>query len=457
MRSRDLVFVSHANPEDNEFARWLTLKLASLGYRAWSDVTRLLGGEDFWNDIERAIRDNAVKVLYVLSRASNHKDGSLKELKVAQAVQKVSSLEHFVIPLHIDDLPFDDINIELSRLNAVDFANGWAQGLKQLVAKLEKDGVPKDPRFSPDAVRQWWENTFAAESGTAVADELHVSNWFRVRLPDNIHIHRLMGLWGGEPAFSFPTKYLTSLDRNGLLTFAPASDLTVGLGSLKVESTVTIPTRTFLTEGEWAERKENRDVVTYFLRKAWEIFAASRLGAYEMSGGRIAFYFDQQSLPDPEVKFTGVGGRKSRRSLMGYKTVGDGRRNWHFAVSAKPVLHPEPVLMFRNHVLFSDDGRSLWRSSQRMHRARRTQCKQWWNDDWRDRLLAAVSWLANGAPVVSLPLGASVFGELSAQPIEFVSPVSLNEQARDETEAEPEEPYDEDTGDEESAESDGHS
>jgi len=61
---RDLLFISHANPEDNEFARWLTLKLASLGYHAWSDVIRLLGGEDFWRDIEIAIRRHAVKVLY---------------------------------------------------------------------------------------------------------------------------------------------------------------------------------------------------------------------------------------------------------------------------------------------------------------------------------------------------------------------------------------------------------
>lgn len=40
---RDVLFVSHANPEDNDFAQWLTLKLVSLGYHAWSDVTKLLG------------------------------------------------------------------------------------------------------------------------------------------------------------------------------------------------------------------------------------------------------------------------------------------------------------------------------------------------------------------------------------------------------------------------------
>jgi hypothetical protein len=52
MSSRSVVFLSHANPEDNVVVRWLTLKLASLGYRAWSDVTRLFGGEDFWKHIE---------------------------------------------------------------------------------------------------------------------------------------------------------------------------------------------------------------------------------------------------------------------------------------------------------------------------------------------------------------------------------------------------------------------
>ena len=40
---------------------------------------------------------------------------------------------------HSTTLPFGDINIELSRLNAIDFSKGWADGLKQLVAKLEKE------------------------------------------------------------------------------------------------------------------------------------------------------------------------------------------------------------------------------------------------------------------------------------------------------------------------------
>ena len=56
MPHRSVVLVSHANPEDNPFARWLSLKLAALGYNVWSDVTKLLGGEDFWQEIEAIIR-----------------------------------------------------------------------------------------------------------------------------------------------------------------------------------------------------------------------------------------------------------------------------------------------------------------------------------------------------------------------------------------------------------------
>src|SRR5688572_13373431 len=58
---RRLVFISHANPEDNSFTRWLATQLSSNGYLVWSDITNLLGGEEFWDGIEDAIRIHARK------------------------------------------------------------------------------------------------------------------------------------------------------------------------------------------------------------------------------------------------------------------------------------------------------------------------------------------------------------------------------------------------------------
>lgn len=83
-----MVFISHANPEENDFARWLALQLANEGYPVWCDLTKLLGGEKFWEDIQNAISNRTIKFLFALSRHSNQKSGTLDELNCALAVEK---------------------------------------------------------------------------------------------------------------------------------------------------------------------------------------------------------------------------------------------------------------------------------------------------------------------------------------------------------------------------------
>ncbi len=152
VQARDALLLSHANPEDNEFTLWLALQLANEGYRVWCDLTKLLGGEVFWDNIEEVIKSRAAKVLYVLSRTSNAKDGPLKELHFAQGVAKQEKLKDFVIPLHIDDLPHGDITIEITRVNTVPCEKSWGAGLAKLLEKLEQDKVPKDQKFNRTAV-----------------------------------------------------------------------------------------------------------------------------------------------------------------------------------------------------------------------------------------------------------------------------------------------------------------
>jgi hypothetical protein len=50
--SRTTVFVTHAAPEDNEFALWISSKLATAGYQVWVDVwrDRLLAAVHFLAD-----------------------------------------------------------------------------------------------------------------------------------------------------------------------------------------------------------------------------------------------------------------------------------------------------------------------------------------------------------------------------------------------------------------------
>ena len=201
----DMVFVSHANPEDNDFSRWLSLQLPKLGYPVWCDLTRLLGGEDFWSDIEHAIRNGTSKFLYVLSRNSNQKTGPLQELALAISVARRRSLEDFVIPLRIDDLQYQDINIQLNRLNAIDFSTSWASGLKQLVEKLELNGVPKDPRFTPRSVAAWWSGSGNPGYSVLHTPDEYSSNWFAIEsLPDVLYLHSVPRFVTFEDLTSFP-------------------------------------------------------------------------------------------------------------------------------------------------------------------------------------------------------------------------------------------------------------
>jgi hypothetical protein len=191
-----------------------------------------------------------------------------------------------------------------------------------------------------------------------------------------------------------------------------------------------------------------------------------------MANGKVAFYFDLDLLPTGNVSFTSIEGKKTFRGLMGYKTrkprpgsnPDEGKaptlRHWHFAVSARPALHPMPMLQLRAHVLFSDDGRNLWsaptakgreRVLRAMHRARRSQCKSWWNDDWRDRLLATMAWLAGHAPTLNLQVSlGSAVAAVNPRPVEFLSPVTLREPST--TSVEPTPYDDEEEGDEDAGE-----
>jgi len=112
---RRLVLVSHANPQDNYVALWLCTRLAAAGCKVWSDLTRLVGGELFWNDIQDAIRNHAAKVVFLVSRASVTKDGFLNELSIASGTERAAGLSDFLIPCRLDDLPHNDLPAQLTR------------------------------------------------------------------------------------------------------------------------------------------------------------------------------------------------------------------------------------------------------------------------------------------------------------------------------------------------------
>jgi hypothetical protein len=246
-----MLFVSHATPEDNEFARWLALQLAKEGFPTWCDLTKLLGGEPFWKEIETAIRSRTRKFLFVLSRSSNGKDGPLAELSVASSVRKQLMDDRFIIPLRIDDLPFSDINISLHQLNAIDFSRGWMGGFRRLIQRLKDDSVETDKRFGSEAIAIWWREHFGEDEGVTETTDYYCSNRLSVRnLPAEVTTIRLETALPDE--FDLSTApFAISPHKNVLLSFATLRDLLPFIESQKLglDDYRSFATDDFLTNG----------------------------------------------------------------------------------------------------------------------------------------------------------------------------------------------------------------
>ncbi len=422
-----MVFISHANPEENEFARWLSLQLANEGYPVWCDVTRLLGGEKFWEDIQDAIANHTAKFIYAISRHSNLKAGALDELNCALAVEKKLKA-NLVVTLKLDDLPYEDIYIGIQRRNHIDFRS-WAPGLAQLLKLLKEDQIALDPHFNPDAVCTWWrsQDDFSADQGVICTPDVHLSNWFAISsLPESVYRHVVAREGIGKievDAGILPWPAVNDGDLS-FLSFATAQEIAQGLPpGLGIAETQIHKSTAILSN---IAPRGYQSHLMQLLRMAWERMMMSRsdFGVYELSNRARCFYFVRGAIDKDRLYFENSSGRRTYRDVIGYATRNDGVRYWHYGINGKPALAPVPHFVVKGHVLFSSEGTKLWENRDRIAAARRNQCKNWWNDEWRDRMLAVMNHLAGPDGAIAIPISPSLSLTLHPVPERFESPVS---------------------------------
>lgn len=429
-----MLFISHANPEDNEFAKWLALRLGAEGFPVWCDLTQLLGGETFWTDVEEAIRERTAKFLFVLSRASNHKPGAIQELGLAKNVQRAHDLRDFVLPLGIDDLSPTEFNIQLGQLNVIPFQAGWHIGLDRLVDKLERDRVARRSNFDHAAVASWWRERMNTDRGVLDEPESLVTNLYPVR-PLTLHFHRLALKLENAPIEPATIPYPAERFREYLVSFATAADLEphLGTGVAIAESQGQSVGPGTSERHPWSFGDE-RATLTKLLNRAWQAMLQAReLPTRVFATGAPALYFKAGMVEDDWLRFREPDGSPGSRQVVGIKKTGESIRYWHFGLGARPTTVPTLGYVMRPHVLFSDDGETIWESAPRLAKARRSQCKQWWNDRWRDLIYGTVQFLARGADAIHLPVGSEVSLEVLTNPLEVACPVTYDEQVLEES------------------------
>jgi hypothetical protein len=186
---RTTLFVTHAAPEDNEFALWLSSKLAIAGYSVWVDRRRLTGGTDTWDDIDRVLRNEAIKQLVVFTKNIS-KPGVKKELAIGDVMRKKLDDPNFIIPIRADNTSFSDAPPEFLRANAIDGYPDWHDCLAELFETLEVAGVPKNT--SPDGPLLQTIVDAREEGRRFVVErrEAALTNWFSITPPARIRYYR---------------------------------------------------------------------------------------------------------------------------------------------------------------------------------------------------------------------------------------------------------------------------
>lgn len=417
---RTKVFIGHANPEDNEFTSWLQSKLLNEGYDVVTDLSMLIGGEkDFWKNIQDALEQDAAKYVLVLSNHTFNKEGVIDEWEHAKAIEKQNNIIDFIIPLRIDDVPFD-VRIGLNKRNIIPF-HEWSKGLKKLLTKLHFDGVPKLKNDGLEqSIIQWSKNKFSTFSGVKKKEEIFYSNWLEIDgLPENLFFHRYdndtQAQAVAEEESSIPIVQL----KNHLITFEKSLEaLNAGFGlDVRPKSVVSISTRDIIDgyeSDDFPKCDDSRRLLIRVLKKAWEKKIEDiGLKYYELSGGRKCHYYKMGFNEKDKVRFK-YGEVEKLKQLVG--KMNDSF--WHYAISSHVLLHPITCFSLKAHLLFSDDGEQIWSSKSKLHSSRRRKGKGFFNKEWRDLMLAFTSSLGQDGQI-SIPLSHSESLLLNSETITF--------------------------------------
>ena len=419
---RNALFISHANPEDNAFTRWLGAKLAAMGYEVWADVMRLHGGSDWSRDLEEALRQRAIKMLLVCTSTGLNKQGVRNEIEIGAQIAREINDREFIIPLRLEqyEAPFQIVQAQY-----IDFSRSWASGLAELSELLIN--VHKATRHPGKPMKDWLATQSVGATRLVQQAEWLSSNWLSLRrLPRFIrYCEPLSG--SRIEQFQDRTRHHWPVVpfQTGLLTFASPDQDSLLAPDMPARQVSDLRLSSFLDDG-WEQfnitRYEARRYLSDLGNQAFESFLKSRgLTSYAGANGRLSWWGNIHTGPLTQIRFDWPR-QKGRRQIIGVS--GKRKVHWHYAINGQIRTVPVRHLRLSARLIFSDNGLDALGDVKKMHRLRRSFAKSWRNPRWRDMMLAFLWWLTNGQSEITLPVSHREDMVLSLPPMRFRSPVS---------------------------------
>ncbi len=427
----DHVLVDHLDA-DAGLAHWLSRRLTLAGYNVWCRGLAPLAGSSVAETIRELLKSRAFRYICILSPGSATHPDFIARRGIAHSIgsQRGGSLLLPALAQQIDTAPLEE---ETRRLEFARFDQSWGTGLKHVEQVLASANCPRTVKGARELAIQSY---FPSEIVLAHQETIY-SNLFRVRqLPEAIlrfgskkPIHKDDGSLAATWAFRRTSD-------TELLSFQhPPEDVRSEFGLFDQGGALWSKSSTL-------DGINTDDLLKELIKKT--LYVEFRRRGLQYCEERKLVYFPAGLLRNDHLRLTQPDGTPSFFAVAGERSYGKAERGNKYRYQIAPVFVPRGdsqsgfEIILRIRVRITDLAGKLYPGPATNAR-RKKLCKSWWNQEWFNRLLGVMQFLAGDGEVISIGAVAGASVVVERTPRTWLSPVRLNEEALLESGSSPEE------------------
>lgn len=414
---RDHIFISYAS-EQSALCDWLARRLTAEGYAVWCDRQKLLGGENWPQNIDDAIAKRTFRMLALFSRESMNKPNPQGEWQKGLAIGKKLGIIDFVIPIKTNDLKPEEIQWNWQNIQYISFTYSWANGFFALLQRLESINAPRHLVNGKKLAIE----SMAVENIIKKEKEMLLSNCFEV-----IQVPKLIREYTSSFR-SLRNKIYDIRNNWACHVFLPNRVVSFYKPSSKIDSIYKL---NLTKEFSWKENNE-RDIVVNLIHKCIHRLLSNKGMLYCQE--RKQWYMPSGVLHDDCIKFVYPDGRASRLKVSGQRTYGYGDRSELYKYYLSPSFSVLPhqsdpfIIVLQNRVYITDEFGFPLNKAKIISR-RKHLCQTWFNKEWCARTLGIAHMLSNGNENIRFGPRGNQQLVISAKPATLYASQSINDES----------------------------
>ena len=418
---RDYLFISSVD-ENSVFADWLVRKLTAEGYLVWSERFKLLGGETYPDDVDDAIKNRTFRFLGLYSQASVNQE-IMRQRSLALGIGEERN-QDFLIPLNVDGVDQRQLDYVTRNLKFIPFQDNWAEGLKQLLKKLESIDCPRSlPNGRRIAAEAFLGNDVRSEK-----KEILFSNCLQIRqIPEIIHRFTMEDRIPYDRLESLKSEWsYRKVDPNTFLSFHEPPASIIKEYRVREEG-----------GAMWSSTKKINEIWSFNLVS--ELIKKALIVKCYQKGLRYCSETKLLHFPPDLVKKNRLYFIRPDSDLATH-VLAHGKRKHpsggEYLYSLAPDfyvrrdLFGDFTVLIRIRVRLSDTVGEAFSTKSKIDSRRKNLCKNWWNKHWFNRFLAVSQFLADkGKITIGETQDAQII--IDANPLYMNAPVGINEKELD--------------------------